>query len=177
MGRAGPIPAFPAPCSLQPRSPNRFLPPGTNFGAILEKAVPCPQPRPPLPVLRGRFAFPPPQSSALCGAHGGCHETPNWFRDINFTISLERFQSKGLCDMITRGDLSCICLMKQILCLMVLRGIKYSSAINQALLSGGGQEEEAGTQSFNASRGGWGATRRAVTYCRCFIIPFITVFL
>lgn len=38
--------------------------------------------------------------------------------------------------------------MKQILCLMILRGIKYSSAINQALLSRGGQEEEAGTQSI-----------------------------
>lgn len=78
----------------------------------------------------GEIFLPPLPSpfSALCGARRGrgCRETPVRFRDINFTISLERFQSKVLCDMITQGELSWSCLMKQILCLMILRGIKCS---------------------------------------------------
>lgn len=89
--------------------------------------MPSPQPQLWLLVLGGIF-LPPASFSALrgaCGGRGRC-ETPVWFHDINFTISLEQFQSKVLCDMITQGELSCICLMKQILCLMILRGIKYS---------------------------------------------------
>lgn len=70
------------------------------------------------------FSFPAVPSAR--GAHRGHgrRETSTWFRDINFTISLERLQSKVLCDMITQGELSCICLMKQILCLTILWGIK-----------------------------------------------------
>lgn len=52
---------------------------------------------------------------------------PNfWFRDVNFTVSLEWVQSKVLCDMSTQGEWSWICLMKQRLCLMILWGIKCS---------------------------------------------------
>lgn len=65
------------------------------------------------------------QCRAQAGA-GGSAQPHVLFRAINFTASLEPFQSKVLCDMITQGELSCICLMKQIPCLMILRGIKCS---------------------------------------------------
>lgn len=97
---------------------------------------------------------------------------PILFRDINFTMSLEQFQSKVLCDMITQGELSCICLMKEILCLMILWGIKCSSAINQALVSWG-REEEADTRSFMHHKPRAESISRRVVACyRCFIILF-----
>lgn len=74
--------------------------------------------------------------------------------------------------MITQGELSCICLMKEILCLMILWGIKYSSAINQALVSRG-REEEADTQSFMHHEPRAECTSRRVVACyQCFIILF-----
>ena len=52
--------------------------------------------------------------------------THTWFRNDDFTVSLEWVQSKVLCDMIIQGELSWICLMKQRLCLMIPWGIKNS---------------------------------------------------
>lgn len=79
------------------------------------------------PSCLAGFASPP--RLWLCRAQaeaGGSAQPRVLFRAINFTASLEPFQSKVLCDMITQGELSCICLMKQIPCLMILRGIKCS---------------------------------------------------
>lgn len=57
---------------------------------------------------------------------------PGWFHNINFTVSLEWIQSKVLCAVITQGELSWICLMKQGLCFKIPWGTESREAIHQA---------------------------------------------
>lgn len=107
MGRVGPIPSLPSPLLPAAQISKPFPSPRNSFWGNFGKSRALSPASPSAAGAEGGICLPP-KSSALCGAHGRCHESPDWFRDINFTISLERFQSKGLCDMITRGELSCI---------------------------------------------------------------------